>query len=258
MSQRHVPRLVVSLVLGTFACTPRALDVPLDRASPMVTATPTAEAPRGRSLHCDGRGEGLLIRELTLGDGRGDEELHTDEQTLEFWFRSEALAEFDVTPVGFYYLDYRIDTRLKVPLLFVEIAQDPVAAPLPVLAWHHVAIQLHRANGDGAVRVDLYGDGHLLDTLTTESWYRRPTNQLGVCGYFNGHDKMNRAFAGEVDDLRLSRRIRYDGDFVPGPVHADEDTLFFLSFDGPTPRDEGPFGFPIEAIGDPQLGPAHP
>ena len=253
MRRRQASLCLAVTVLGATACTARALDVPL-----ALEATPAPEPTRrAQSLRCNGSGEGLLIRDFGVGTSPADEALRADEQTLEFWFRSEALAEFDVTPVGYYYLDYRIYTRLEVPMLFVEIAQEGIAAPLSVRQWHHVAIQLHRAN-EGSVRVDLYGDGRLLATTATERSDRVPNDQLGVCGYFNGHDKMNRAFAGEVDDLRLSRRIRYSEDFVPGGVHADEDTLLFLSFDEPTLRDAGPFGFPIEVLGDPQRGPGHP
>ncbi len=111
--------------------------------------------------------------------------------------------------------------------------------------WHHIAVQRRRSDGwmwifvDGVLEAQ--GDGPDGDIT-----YPNGAVPLDVCdgpcsndpflvigAEKHGVDPALRSFSGWMDDLRISRVLRYDADFTPPlqPFRTDANTLVLFSFD---------------------------
>jgi hypothetical protein len=94
--------------------------------------------------------------------------------------------------------------------------------------WHHVALtyngRVARFYLDGVLAAESEGAGDLLHAGVPLFIGAEP-NRLGDPVSF---------FEGQIDEVRVSSVVRYDGDFTPDRVFgADEHTLLLLHFDRP-------------------------
>jgi hypothetical protein len=112
-------------------------------------------------------------------------------------------------------------------------------------AWHHVAVD--RRRGDGRMRIyvdgvlDTEADGPDGDAAYPDDGVPLDVCPDGVCDYSDPflvvgaekHGYGGISFAGWVDELRVSRRLRYDAGFpVPtAPFATDADTVGLYHFD---------------------------
>ena len=112
-------------------------------------------------------------------------------------------------------------------------------------AWHHVAVDRRRSDGrmriyvDGAL--DAVADGPDGDASYPDDGVPLDVCPDGVCDYSDPflvvgaekHGYGGISFTGFVDELRVSRRLRYDADFPPpaAPFATDADTVGLYHFD---------------------------
>lgn len=124
---------------------------------------------------------------------------------------------------------------------------------VPPDRWHHFAV-----TGD-PTRVRLFVDGVLVDETATGG--ARTTNGLSL---FVGADPSarnapGRYFTGWIDELRISRGVRYEKAFTPRKVHArDEQTVLLMHFDradGGIHYDDSGHEHHATALGKPTLQP---
>ena len=127
------------------------------------------------------------------------------------------------------------------------------AAPLIPRRWQHVAGVF-----DGK-ELRVYVDGQLVATQAGKGTRKRNNHPLYIGADPNNRGRPNRGFDGLLDNVRLSRGVRYSGErFEPRATHdLDDETVLLFSLD----RALGPFvpsvpGGPVGArTGNAKIGP---
>lgn len=201
----------------------RRLAIPLDTRA---VALPAAEPGAERVLALDGEADCLAIpaRVLAVPDGPF---------TIEGWLRAQEfkkregfICKTESSEFGLFVSEGKPDFSVH---LGGKYANATAPAPvLPLDAWCHVAGVF-----DGA-ELRLYVDGKRVASQPASGV--RKTNELPL---YIGADVTDSSapssfFAGEIDEVRISRGARYAGErFAPERRHAsDADTLLLLHMDG--------------------------
>lgn len=112
------------------------------------------------------------------------------------------------------------------PSFHVQLAGDEQAQSddnIPVGGWHHVA-----GTYDGA-NVKLYVDGILKKTTPATGNLSIAGNPLTVGNQNGGGEE----FYGKIDEIRVSKVVRYTNNFTPNrePFVSDSDTILLLHMD---------------------------
>lgn len=201
----------------------RRLAIPLDTRA---VALPSAEPSTERVLALDGEADCLAVpaRVFSVPDGPF---------TIEGWLRAQEfkkregfICKTESSEFGLFVSEGKPDFSVHLGGKYANAtAPEPV---LPLGAWCHVAGVF-----DGA-ELRLYVDGKRVATQAAQG--TRRTNELPL---YIGADVTNSGgpssfFAGEIDEVRVSKRARYAGErFAPERRHAsDADTLLLLHMDG--------------------------
>jgi hypothetical protein len=191
---------------------------------PLDLAPVRLASPDDRVLAVDGAGAHVAVpsSDLPLPDGP---------MTLEAWARADRFDERVGLVTKAQGSDYGIFVSKGEPTFSVFLGDRYASVKseqrLEPGRWHHLA-----GVYDGA-EVRLYVDGRLADRRRAAG--RRKTNALPllVGADVAGGGKPDSPFAGQIDDVRLSKVARYAGDrFDPDPrPTGDADTVLLLNFD---------------------------
>lgn len=115
--------------------------------------------------------------------------------------------------------------------------------PIPSGAWHHIAVTF------GASKLTLFVDGELVATGPGPTTLPSSPTALGVGRNFHN----NFRFGGSIDEVRVSRTVRYTGAFSPAAYHTpDADTIGLWHMDegaGSTVSDESGHGYTLNVSG---------
>ncbi|MFN0250994.1 MAG: LamG-like jellyroll fold domain-containing protein [Kofleriaceae bacterium] len=112
--------------------------------------------------------------------------------------------------------------------------------------WHHVAVDRRRSDGRMRIFVDgvldASADGPDGDVSYPDNGQPTSLCPMGLCDYSDPflvlgaekHGYPDISFAGFIDELRVSRVLRYDATFTPRttPFDPDADTVGLYHFDG--------------------------
>ena len=179
--------------------------------------------------------------------------------TAECWFRSDgtqsggaSVLVADTERSGFAIHWYNHDHAL--PTGYVHASGKYLVCrasrrPRPK-RWHHAALTY---DGEEA---RFFLNGKLQQTQAGKP-IRLSTRALFVGADPVGNNRPNSFFVGAIDDVRISRVVRYTKNFKPTKVHArDRHTLLLLHFDVDTPTsfaDDSPTGHKPTPAGTPQI-----
>jgi hypothetical protein len=177
--------------------------------------------------------------------------------TLECWVKgpkpnreSALVADTEQSGFGLFYLD----RGMARPGAAVRDTEGYVRVEAGIdwrwKGWNHLAMTF-----DGA-SLRLYVNGR--PAGTKESGKLLPSTRPLVVGAEPTEKVRPRwFFRGQMDEIRLSDSVRYEGTFVPAKVHvADGNTLLLLQFDGEgeTPFDDASaHRRPVKVHGDPRV-----
>jgi hypothetical protein len=121
--------------------------------------------------------------------------------------------------------------------------------------WHHFAMCCDGTN------LTLYVDGAPQGTTPIVRFLQDGDRMAIGCQLSEGTPRtLAYGFRGNIDDIRVSRTVRYTGSFEPAPrLAADADTAVFLDFETarngkPVVRSDDPFL--AETLGSPPRVPA--
>lgn len=191
---------------------------------------------------------------------RVDPPTHPERFTLEAWVRADAPARraavvSNTESSGFALFWSDGDPAARQPSAFVHAGDGyaRVAADRPWAfnRWTHIALTF-----DGR-RARLFIDGRPADTAETDA--PGTPNDLPIfIGADTDADARPLSFwKGDVDEVRLSRVIRYDDAFTPQRrLRPDADTVLLFNFDedlGPLFRDASPNAGHAWAVGRPAV-----
>jgi hypothetical protein len=249
-------------------------------SAPIASAPAQAAAPAGPSgkvLVCDGQAD----RGGTLPGARIPvDRLFQDVKslTVELWFRPDALLELHAPPE--YVLsahrqgDGRTDQNTDLSLSIRDAREDRLAyfhvrhrgdgtctgvygtpasrAPLAKGRWYHLAATYERtAKGEIAMHTFLDGQSASSSVTATPDEPCVAPIELTLCQGVTPTGIFSRPFVGALDDVHISRVVRYREAFVPGPPTRDADTLVLLRFDSGTLFDDGPHALRGTVVGSP-------
>ena len=116
--------------------------------------------------------------------------------------------------------------------------------------WTHVAVTV-----DGR-RMRLFLDGRIVSETAVFGEPVASRVPLVIGGDANDEGRPVDRFVGLLDEVRVSRGVRYDGPFRPeGRLATDPSTMLHLSFDGLDDpfRDDGPLSAAVTPWGTPQI-----
>lgn len=224
----------------------RRWTMPLDAASLPLPTKPAED----RVLELDGKGDALLVEDAKIG-------LPDGPFTLEAWFRARSFDKRTGLVCKTESSDYGLFVSAGRPTFSVHLSGEYVTAEKREMtigtdAWHHLAGVF-----DGS-QVRLYFDGALIDTAKGSR--KRTTNKLPLVigGDVDKDGRAASTFAGEIDEVRLSKVARYAGArFEPARrLGGDADTLLYLPMDGalgPWVPDHSGHGAHATRTGRPQL-----
>ncbi|WP_145288537.1 LamG-like jellyroll fold domain-containing protein [Pirellulimonas nuda] len=183
----------------------------------------------GRGLAVDGEASAVLVpsAEVRLPDGP---------MTLEAWLKPNELSNFRGVIAKTQGSEFAIFSDEGAPKFDIHLNGKYVSAvsnqKLSTKKWSHVAGVF-----DGK-QVAIYVDGKLIDSKPASG--SRKTNKLPlVIGADpDGSGQPSRPFSGMVDEVRLSSKAVYDGEFAPQRRLApEESTVLLLHLD----KRVGPF-----------------
>ncbi len=168
--------------------------------------------------------------------------------TLECWVRGEApagrvglLTKTESSAYGIFWSEVQAEGG-KLPRGYVGTKAGylalPAAGPWTWDKWTHVALQF-----DGRT-ASFFIDGKLQKQETTEAAATHNGHPLYVGADPGPRGEAGSFFTGAIDEVRLSKVARYNGEFSPQRVfRADDQTLLLLHFDrafgGAFPDDSG-------------------
>ncbi len=227
-------------------------------AIPEVTATvpfmPTTEPPSAAQpngvLVLDGDGDcvGIAAEKVPLPQGPF---------TLECWLRAKQfgkrvglLAKTESSEYGIFVSGGRLDGSVHLGGAYRSVQPPMILEPGQ---WHHVALVYDET------AVVLYLDGQPVGRTEGPSRGQRKINWLPL---FIGADPdgagtPNSFFAGEIDEVCLTRSAKYQGAFTPKRrLNPTDDTVVFFDCDqqvGPFLIDRGPGGHHVRLRGDAHL-----
>jgi hypothetical protein len=245
-----------------------------------VSAPPSPPpGPSGKALLCNGQPDrdGVLpgVRLPVAG-------LFDDVQalTVELWFRPDTLADFGAPPE--YILsahregDGRTDQNTDLSVSIRDGRTDRLAyfhvrqrddgdcssvggstasrQPLVPGRWVHLAASFER-DADGSLATHTFLDGQRVSSNVTGSREEPCVAplELTLCQGVTPSGIFTRPFIGAIDDVRVSRGVRYTDPFVPAPATADDQTLLLLRFDDGVIDDQGPNHVRASSIGSPEF-----
>jgi len=196
--------------------------MPLEVAALPLPPRPAVE----RVLALEGQRDALLVESARLAPPDGP-------LTLEAWFRAKSFAKrtglvckTESSDFGLFVSEGHPTFSLHLGGKYATVEKKDLS--ITTGDWHHIAGVF-----DGR-EVRLYLDGALIDTLKAAG--KRDTNALAlvVGGDVDKQGKPVDTFAGELDEVRLSKSARYRGEsFVPARrLSTDADTLLWLPMDG--------------------------
>lgn len=205
---------------------------------PALADAPAAPRPDERALALDGNGAGLWFDPDAI-------EIESAPFTLEARVRARApnatgvlIGKYHDTGYALMLMDGRPQFVVGLPGAQINLRPADEAAEKAVVepgAWHHVAAVFDQ----GQAR--LYLDGELVGRAEAppEKAFEANDLPLFVGGNAIWDGKVEFAFEGDIDELRISTVARYQGDaFAPvRRFEPDEATALLLHLDG----DGGPF-----------------
>jgi Concanavalin A-like lectin/glucanases superfamily len=243
-------------------------------ASPPVV--PIAPAgPSGKALLCDGRTDraGNLPGVRLPVEG-----LFDDQQaiTVELWFRPDTLAERKTPPeillsahrAGDGRTDSNTDWSVSIrdgrderlPYFKVRRRADGdcghvTGSPgskeaLTAGRWYHFAASYER-NEEGRLATQTFLDGTRVSSSVGAAADEACVAPLEItlCQGVTPSGLFTRPFVGAMDDIRISRGVRYREAFVPTTPVSDDSTLLLLRFDDGSIFDLGPRRLPSSSTG---------
>lgn len=156
--------------------------------------------------------------------------------TLELWMRADVFKHSRILDgytggKGFrlqLLADGKIEWQSQSTLVLVS------QAPLEQGKWHHVAGMV----ASGGTR--LYINGKLVAEGNKPGILEVAEPDLGIgCAYSEAVPAATERFSGAIDDVRLSKTLRYNADFEPplGPFVPDEQTHVLVDFEDDTFKD---------------------
>jgi hypothetical protein len=208
--------------------------------------------------------QGIANRSLSL-DGNGDYvslesnkvPLPQGPFTLECWFKGKQfadrvglLAKTEQSEYGIFTSRGQLDASVFLGKSYTNIRPD---LKLKTNQWYHVAMVYE---GDALA---LYLDGNLQERVQTKQTMKRKMNWFPflVGADPDSRGRANSFFNGEIDEVRLSKGVKYRKSFVPERrLKPDENTVIFLDCDrsiGPFLIDRGPNGHYFRMTGDTHL-----
>jgi hypothetical protein len=248
-------------------------------SNPSAVPTPLPPGPSGKALLCNGQPDrdGVLpgVRLPVAGLFDGVEAL-----TVELWFRPDTLADFGTPPE--YLLsahregDGRTDQNTDLSVSIRDGRTDRLAyfhvrrradgtcsnvtgtpasrQPLTSGRWVHLAASFEH-DAEGRIATQTFLDGQRVSSgvgATLDEPCVAPL-ELTLCQGVTPTGIFTRPFIGAIDDVRVSRGVRYTDPFVPAPATADDQTLLLLRFDDGVIDDQGPNRVRASSIGSPEF-----
>jgi len=251
-------------------------------SAPVSSDTAVAIPPalrRGKALSCSGqpnRADELPGVRVTWEPAAQP----ADSMTVELYFRAQSLLDRGAPPEYLLSMhrqgDGRTDQNTDVSISLRDGREERLAyfhvrhragdagegvygtpvsrSTLTAGTWHHLAATFERTRtGELAMRTFL--DGATVSSSVSakpEEPHVAPL-ELTLCCGVTATGMFTRPFVGEIDDVQVSRGVRYREAFVPTPPAADGDTLLLMRFDDGSARDEGPRRMRVERLGSPQF-----
>ena len=203
-----------------------------------------------RSLSLDGNGDYVLLEANKVPLPQGP-------FTLECWFKGKQfadrvglLAKTEQSEYGIFTSRGQLDASVFLGKSYTNIRPD---LKLKTNQWYHVAMVYE---GDALA---LFLDGNLQERVQTKQMMKRKVNLFPfiVGADPDSRGRANSFFNGEIDEVRLSKGIKYSKSFVPERrLKPDENTVIFLDCDrsiGPFLIDRSPNGHYFRMTGDTHL-----
>jgi len=204
------------------------------------------DAPLGKCLEFDGKDDVLVFPEPGFSDEAG---------TLEAWVWLPAeppkvhgtILRLDGANPWTYHIVQRDAGTNVISYTVYDGAQGAGAVSKPLAeGWHHIAATHSRDTGLIELLVDGMSQGTAPLGVTTCA-----TAPLHIGGYQSA--TVGNAFAGRIDEVRVSTTVRTEGALMSGPLPRHEDTALLLHFDEGEgrPRDSSGHGRTMDALPEP-------